>query len=667
MPSTVSAHAVRNPAVNSSAANETNALRNAQAKLRKAEYADAIDEAFAVREATAARIAERFDKDISKVRAALVSKSQYKATRKPTLRNAIVHQRTLDLHAEVKEITKTIGKSKRLQELRQEVDEEIENGTLVLAEIPKAEHDRLIQQVLEARELKKTGVRGTTMAALMDATQTAKSVQRGVTDLYDRTGVRALALFSHGNVDDPALPWCVDSDGATRFFKEELGLSHLDVLRRTKASFIYMCLIYLTNGPHVTGEKKSNGSRTVKKELSKIFNEGLRKIKKNPKLTMEYVWYDVDIREGLGIELAGWPQDVKMQRPAEWNTETAHRILGMLHTGAIHWVHMTKTQHKALIEEHNRLRALSGDGALKRRATRSDVGTKRTKKTDKASAGKKKKQRGKTSEDEDDDNDTEDEDEGRDEDEDEDEDEDQHQDEDDDEDKGGDDEEDEDEEDEERDNELEAGKGPAGRNDTTVVPTERTANSALAPGAGSAIFDAFGQSLSMPSPVPSGADAAHGPVLDESLAFRPLAFPIFNPDADFDFNWTTLQLDMHATMSADPFTYAPTYGPTPNVPWLQPAGTSSEESDPAAPSAAVLNTTNLNAAGPLTDSPTAPVAKRKRTAAKDAADAPAAKKARKAAKKKAAGGENAPPAAEGSAPSKKPRKTRSDKGSKRRK
>jgi hypothetical protein len=111
MPSTVSAHAVRNPGRqvqlsrrrakgSSSAANETNALRNAQAKLRKAEYADAIDEAFAVREATAARIAERFDKDISKVRAALVSKSQYKATRKPTLRNAIVHQRTLDLHAE---------------------------------------------------------------------------------------------------------------------------------------------------------------------------------------------------------------------------------------------------------------------------------------------------------------------------------------------------------------------------------------------------------------------------------------------------------------------------------------------------------------------------------------------------------------------------------------
>ncbi|KAJ7908155.1 hypothetical protein B0H13DRAFT_2331698 [Mycena leptocephala] len=612
MPSTVSAHAVRNPGRSvqltrqrakgsSSAANETNALKNAQAKLRKAEYTDAIDEAFAVREATAARIAVRFDKDISKVRAALISKSQYKATRKPTLRNAIVHQRALDLRSE--------GKSKLLHELRAEVDEEIESGELVLADIAKTEQERLLQQVLEARELKRTGVRGTTMATLMDATQTAKSIQRALTDLYDRTGVRALALFSRGHVDDPALPWCVDSDSATRFFKEELGFSHLDILR----------------------EKKSNGSRSVKKEVSQILNEGLRKIKKNPKLAMEYVWYEVDIREALGVELAGWPDDVKMQRPAQWNTETARRILGMLHTGAMHWVHMTKTQHKVLIEEHNKRRALSGDGALKRRRR-----------------------------DRDDDDEDEDEDKGSDDEEEEDED------------KGSDDEEEEEErareeeEDEERDKELEGGEVPASRNDTPVVPTERAANSALAPGAGSAIFDAFGQSLRMPSPVLSGADASHGPVLDESLAFRPLAFPTFDPDADFNFDWT-LQLDMHATMPAHPFTYAPTYGPTPNVPWLQPPGTSSEESDPAAPSAAVLNTTNLNAAGPLTDSPTAPVAKRKRTAAKDAADAPAAKKARKAAKKKADGGENAPPAAEGSAPSKKPRKTRSDKGSKRRK
>jgi hypothetical protein len=51
-------------------------------------------------------------------------------------------------------------------------------------------------------------------------------------DLYDRTGVRAIALFSRGNVDDPALPYSTDSDGALGFFIEELGFSSLDVIRR---------------------------------------------------------------------------------------------------------------------------------------------------------------------------------------------------------------------------------------------------------------------------------------------------------------------------------------------------------------------------------------------------------------------------------------------------
>jgi hypothetical protein len=111
MPSTVSAHAIRNPGRRvqlsrrrligcSSAADNTTVLRNAQAKLRRAEYLDAIDKVFAACEEAVAEIAARFDKDINSVRAAVLSKSQYKATRKPSLRNALVHQRALDLHAE---------------------------------------------------------------------------------------------------------------------------------------------------------------------------------------------------------------------------------------------------------------------------------------------------------------------------------------------------------------------------------------------------------------------------------------------------------------------------------------------------------------------------------------------------------------------------------------
>jgi hypothetical protein len=112
MPSAVSAHAVRNPGrqvqlarrrstgKRSSATKQTAALQKAQSKLRRAEFQDEIDAIFAHREEAVERIAAKYDKTQNVVRAALMSSSQYKATRAPTLRNAVVHQRSLDLHAE---------------------------------------------------------------------------------------------------------------------------------------------------------------------------------------------------------------------------------------------------------------------------------------------------------------------------------------------------------------------------------------------------------------------------------------------------------------------------------------------------------------------------------------------------------------------------------------
>jgi hypothetical protein len=72
------------------------------------------------------------------------------------------------------------GDSKPLHELRQEVKDEIEDGTLVLADIPDAEKKRLMDQLLEHRETKRRGVRGTNMSALVDARQTAKSISSAV-------------------------------------------------------------------------------------------------------------------------------------------------------------------------------------------------------------------------------------------------------------------------------------------------------------------------------------------------------------------------------------------------------------------------------------------------------------------------------------------------------
>ncbi|KAJ7867564.1 hypothetical protein B0H14DRAFT_3441774 [Mycena olivaceomarginata] len=49
-------------------------------------------------------------------------------------------------------------------------------------------------------------------------------------DLYERTGVRGIAFFLHGNADDPVLPHCVDSDNAMDFLRQVLGIAPLDLL-----------------------------------------------------------------------------------------------------------------------------------------------------------------------------------------------------------------------------------------------------------------------------------------------------------------------------------------------------------------------------------------------------------------------------------------------------
>ncbi|KAJ6589802.1 hypothetical protein B0H10DRAFT_1961237 [Mycena sp. CBHHK59/15] len=264
------------------------------------------------------------------------------------------------------DVTAVLGtsNSKALRELQLDLQDDVDDGAAeVLAEnMDEAEKKRLINQLIEHREMKR----------------------RGLIDLFERTGIRGIALFTRGNADDPTLPHCVDSDDVMEFFGQNLGIPAVDVLRRFES---WSCTLD-------QGTKNKNDVNSIRKQVSKLVQDGLRKlfsaivhawlpdsvvgkIKNNNNLLMEYVNYDIVIREGKGVELAGWPADVPMTRPATMNVETARRIRDQLRTGEIHWVAMTKTQHNELIAEHNAQREAMGAGALRKRALHSDIGTKR--------------------------------------------------------------------------------------------------------------------------------------------------------------------------------------------------------------------------------------------------------------------------------------------------
>ncbi|KAF8217908.1 hypothetical protein K438DRAFT_1747160 [Mycena galopus ATCC 62051] len=356
------AHAMRNPAKRvqlsrrragySGGSKATRVLTAIENKVKKIAFNKDMDEFFADQDVRIREIATAHKKKIPTVKNLVFSRSQYKAARAPSLRNTIIHD--LAVKAKVE------GKTMILEDYQEELHEEIEAGNLTAleAEISDTEKTRVIDQLKEFRALKRRGVRSTNKAALMDGRQTAIRIGDALMDLYERTGIRGFTLLSRGHADDAALPHAVDSDDALNFFAQVMGMPTVDVVRK----FEQWCCT------QDSGSREKNDINSVRKEVSKLVAEGLRKIKNNVKVKMDYVNYDVDIREAKGVELAGWPIDVPVVRPSTMNVETARRVRDMLRSGAIHWTPLTRTQQKELAVEHNAQCEALGSGSLKKRA-----------------------------------------------------------------------------------------------------------------------------------------------------------------------------------------------------------------------------------------------------------------------------------------------------------
>ncbi|KAF7341854.1 hypothetical protein MSAN_02040900 [Mycena sanguinolenta] len=364
-----SAHATRNPGkrvqlsrrrLGLSGAERVNAaIKTLESRQRKHDYEEAIDQFFLYRDVEISRIAKAHGKSERVVRNLLCHKTQYKTQRKKTLRNAILHDRALK--------AKESGESKQLGDYQEELQEDVDEGIadVTRESLGEEEYKRLMDQLEDHRKTKKRGVRMTAKAAATDARQTAVRVGGGVQliDLHERTGVRAFAVFSRGNGDDAALPHYVESGGAISFFPDELRIPSVEALRRFER-FACTC----DNG----GEEK-NDINMVRSFVAKVVQDGLREIKNNGTLHMEYANYDSAIRAELGVEMKGWPSDIPVERAANMNVESARRIRDGFKSGAIHWAWIPKAERDALIAGLNTERA-AGNGSLRKRAERSDKG-----------------------------------------------------------------------------------------------------------------------------------------------------------------------------------------------------------------------------------------------------------------------------------------------------
>ncbi|KAJ7748094.1 hypothetical protein B0H16DRAFT_1725705 [Mycena metata] len=361
-------------------------LRLASLRKTKSELNAAIDAEFLRREEVIADIVQSSQRKAVYIRSLLSSTSQYKATRKPSLRNTVIHDRC---------ISQPEGSCKKLQEIRKELAEDEKLGLFDLTRLDTDEKKRLFRQLAEHRKVKRKGIRGTTKAQQLDNTKTGLGIGNTLNDLFKRTGARGIVMISRGKADDPTVPQIIDSDNASAFFLKAFGVSTVEVVQKFEQ--------YNVSRDDGTDEK--NGVREMRKEVGSALIDGLTLVTGKKQHKMEYLNYDVAIRESKGVELAGWPADIKFADHANWSAETLRRVRTGLLSGAIHWVKMTKTQHDELVAKHDAQREALGAGSLRPRKQRSDKGEARGPQKNKrpAAAGKRKGSRREEDEEDDDD------------------------------------------------------------------------------------------------------------------------------------------------------------------------------------------------------------------------------------------------------------------------
>ncbi|KAJ7707051.1 hypothetical protein B0H14DRAFT_3643868 [Mycena olivaceomarginata] len=346
----------------SKAAKATKALKTAQNKRRNLDFQEVIDKAFEDHTKLIAKIVKDFEKLEHVIRAILSSACPLKMTHRPSLRRAVIHDRHKSYQDD--------GISRSMDEIRQELKDDIEDGSFSLKDLDPLEETRLLNQLLQHRGAKNRGIRATSKAAQLDGRLTAAKVRDALVNLYQRTGIRAFAVFSRSNSDDPTLPYCVDSDDALNFFLQVCNHDSFALMRKFEQ---WLCV-------QDESPNEQNDLAGACSEVSRMFVDGLRYVTNKPTVKMEYVKYDFAIREMYGVQIMGLPSNIELVRASLWNLETVHRVRAGLKEGSVCWVKMTKTEHEALIVKHNALCAESASGSLRQRATRSDKGT-RCKKT----------------------------------------------------------------------------------------------------------------------------------------------------------------------------------------------------------------------------------------------------------------------------------------------
>ncbi|KAI5987810.1 hypothetical protein EDD15DRAFT_2142218, partial [Pisolithus albus] len=177
------------------------------------------------------------------------------------------------------------------------------------------------------------------------------------------TGIYVCLFATRRHVYDSSQPFWYGTDNVMDFWEDVMDLEPDEIVRKLE-QWAYM--------------EERNSVEGMQRMCARILNSGLHAcVVAKKKIRINFVNFEVAIKEKHGIDLLGWPEGMPFQSPhAIMNAEHLRSLHDALKAGTCRWAYMSRQQR---LEYQDRLkeRRTAGEVVGKAHKKRSDVGKKR--------------------------------------------------------------------------------------------------------------------------------------------------------------------------------------------------------------------------------------------------------------------------------------------------
>ncbi|KIO01226.1 hypothetical protein M404DRAFT_69588, partial [Pisolithus tinctorius Marx 270] len=213
------------------------------------------------------------------------------------------------------------------------------------------EKDELLRALTEYHTLKNVSVCTTNSAVVCDAQSTLEHVFKILDGLALHTGIYACLFATCGHVYNSSQPFWYGTNNVMDFWEDVMDLEPNEIVRKLEQ---WACM-------HGKNIEECNSVEGMQQMCAHILNSGLHEysfylltapdmriytgVVAKKKIQINFINFEVAIKEKYGIELLGWPESVLFQSPhATTNAEHLHALRDMLKAGTCRWAYMSTQQ-----------------------------------------------------------------------------------------------------------------------------------------------------------------------------------------------------------------------------------------------------------------------------------------------------------------------------------